>query len=178
MIKNTKNSYGLVAKTFHWIMALIIIGLVLVGFTMGNFTGPLKGTLYGTHKALGVIALVLVACRLLWRLANTTPTLPQDIPTWQRLGAGANILLLYGLMFVMPLSGLFMSLFGGHEVSIFGFYTLPALTAGPTPEGKLAWEVHTTVCWVLVASVSLHLLAGLYHHFGRRDNVLMRMLWK
>ena len=34
--KNTENAYGLIAKLFHWSMALIILGLLSLGFYMAN----------------------------------------------------------------------------------------------------------------------------------------------
>lgn len=178
MLKNTNNRYGWLSKTLHWVMALMILALLTVGFTMGGVAEPFKWTLYGVHKAVGLTALVLVALRLLWRLKNAVPALPSDTPTWQRLASNANVMLLYTFMFVMPLSGLTLSLMGGHEVSYFGLFTIPAFTTGSTAASLWASALHNVSAFALAGLVSLHFLAGLYHHFVRKDPVLMRMLWK
>lgn len=79
MLKNTSSSYGLIAKLFHWLMGLVIIGMLIVGFYMTSMDpSDDKWQLYFFHKSIGVIALVLVGLRLLWRVINTTLDLPVE----------------------------------------------------------------------------------------------------
>jgi cytochrome b561 len=66
MIKNTDNHYGIIAKLFHWLIAIAIISLITVGFIMSDMPpSPDKYELYGMHKASGVIVLMLVTLRVL-----------------------------------------------------------------------------------------------------------------
>nr|WP_256377135.1 palindromic element RPE4 domain-containing protein [Rickettsia endosymbiont of Ixodes scapularis] len=61
LLTNTENSYGLIAKLFHWIMSIIVIVMLVVGFSMDNFVEPpLKWQLYGIHEATGIVVLSLV----------------------------------------------------------------------------------------------------------------------
>jgi cytochrome b561 len=175
MLKNTHETYGWLAKVFHWVMALAIVGMFGVAYVMTDMEGPQKFVLYGLHKSVGATLLVLVVLRFLWRLANTQPTLPESVPAWQRFGAHANILLLYALMFTMTISGFLMSYYT-WGVSWFGLVNFAAPVKN-NDFGNIFKEIHEIASYLLIASVSLHVIAALYHHFFLKDNVLRRM-WR
>lgn len=175
-LKNTSNSYGWLARLFHWLMALLIIGLITVGLTMGDFKAPFKYELYGVHKALGMIVLGLVVLRLLWRFSNPTPKLPKEMDAIQRLAAHTLHIFLYIAMFVMPLSGWAMSSAGGYPVSIFGLFTLPPLVEENKELGRWFSDVHEYVGTALMVAIGVHICAALLHHFFYKDNILRRML--
>jgi cytochrome b561 len=176
MIKNTSDSYGLVAKVFHWLISLIIICLLTVGFTMTSMDpSDEKWQLYSGHKATGVIVLSLVILRFLWRLINTEVLLPASLPSWQKAAARATHYMLYFFMFMMPISGVMMCRFGGNDIDVFGMFTIHALEKNPDT-AKLFWQFHTWAAIGFVALIALHILAGLYHHFIRKDRVLIRMI--
>lgn len=175
-LKNSPNAYGIVAKTFHWLMALAILGLLIVGFIMADMeTSPDKFKLYGIHKAVGALFLMAVFLRLFWRFINIIPLSP-EIPRWQKLAAHAAHYGLYALMVAMPLSGWLMSSAAGFPVSVFGWFTLPDLIAPDKAMRELMGEVHETLAIAIIALVSLHALAALKHHFIDKDNTLRRML--
>jgi cytochrome b561 len=74
-IKNTLYSYGFVSKNFHWIMAFIIIFNFILGYFMGNLDkGPLRFFIFNLHKSIGILIIVLIILRLLWRFTNLVPT--------------------------------------------------------------------------------------------------------
>ncbi|MCX4079656.1 cytochrome b [Rickettsia rhipicephali] len=84
LLTNTENSYGLIAKLFYWIMSIIVIVMLVVGFLMDNFVElPLKWQLYGIHEATGIVVLSLII-RLLWKFYNANVLLPEDMPNWQK----------------------------------------------------------------------------------------------
>ncbi|MEB3702697.1 Cytochrome b561 [Candidatus Bealeia paramacronuclearis] len=177
--KNTKDRWGIISQSFHWIIALLIIGLAIVGDWMSDLPpDETKWFIYGWHKQLGALLLSLAVLRILWRMMNVTPVLPNFMPDWQKLVSKLNVFILYIIMFGFPITGLTMSLLGGHDVSLFGFYTLKAFPKTPELEGiaKTAWEVHGMLLWALIGFGSLHILAAVYHHFILKDNVLKRML--
>lgn len=177
MLKNTDNAYGSVAKLFHWIMALLILGLFFLGLYMSDLElSPQKLQLYQWHKSLGATVLALAALRLCWRLWNIVPALPAGMALWERFGAHASHYALYALMFAMPLSGWIMSSYAGYPVSVFGWFTLPDLVAADKNMFRLMRDVHEALGWSIVALASVHAGAALWHHFIRKDNVLRRML--
>ncbi|GAB4166612.1 MAG: cytochrome b [Rickettsiaceae bacterium] len=176
MLKNTDNTYGLIARMFHWLIAIAIISLLIVGFNMtGMAQSPEKFELYGMHKASGMIVLTLVIMRILWRFSNKIVQLPADLPYAMKLGARAGHFLLYVFMLAMPISGAMMSLFSGFDIAIFNFFTIPAFEKN-LGLAKFFHTLHGTVAWCFVVVIVLHICAAFYHHFIRKDNVLMRII--
>lgn len=177
MIKNTEDSYGTIAKLFHWIIALAIISLITVGFTMSSMApSPDKYELYGMHKASGVMVLMLVILRLIWKFSNKSVLPPAGFPKILALAAASGHFMLYAFMFMMPVSGLLMSYFGGHDVNVFGMFTIEAVLEKNSQLSGLFHEIHTIGIWAFIAVIVMHVGAALYHHFIRKDNVLMRMI--
>ena len=176
MLKNTENSYGLIAKTFHWLIALAIIILITVGFIMSAMEpSPDKYELYNMHKASGVIVLMLVVLRLLWRFSNKIVQPPEDLPNILKLAAKSGHFMLYVFMLLMPISGVLMSYFGGRDISVFGLFVIPSADKTPQIAGMFH-QIHVLGIWAFMAVIILHISAALYHHFIRRDNVLIRMI--
>ena len=125
-LKNTNDNYGAVAKTFHWVIALIIIGMIPFGWYMGDLeASPEKFRFYALHKSIGITVLALVASRLLWRLWMGAPQALKTHKAWEIRLAKTVHVLLYILMFLMPLSGWMMSSAAGFPVSVFGLFTMP-----------------------------------------------------
>lgn len=175
--RNTVTSYGSVAKFLHWLMALLILGMLALGFIMSDLERtPEKLKLYNIHKSLGMIILAVAGVRLLWKAMNIQPVLPASIPKFERFLAHAGHATLYVLMFAMPLSGWLMSSAAGFPVSVFGWITAPDLVS-PAPGLKGFFnETHETLAIVIAVVAGLHVLAALLHHFHSHNNVLRRML--
>ncbi|HPF79071.1 MAG TPA: cytochrome b/b6 domain-containing protein, partial [Alphaproteobacteria bacterium] len=86
LLKNTKETYGLIAKAFHWPTAIIIMALILVGLYMGSMeNGPDKLQVYMLHKSFGILVLWLVGLRIVWRLINTQPAALPNHKPWERI---------------------------------------------------------------------------------------------
>ena len=117
-LKNTKTSYGYGAKFFHWLIALLVIGLLAAGLYMDAMdASPLKFKIYNWHKSLGFMVLWLVALRLIWKFFNSQPDLISP-HRWERLTARGVHFLLYICLFLQPLSGWLMS--SADSQRIFG----------------------------------------------------------
>ena len=175
ILKNTTNSYGLVVKLLHWVMGIMLIGMVIIGFTMPGIEDPvLKSKVYNLHKATGALLLFLVFLRFLWRLMNTKVLLPPDLPRWQKFAATVNINALYALMFIMPISGFAMTILSGRSLDVYGLFTVNSFVQDATL-AKVFYAMHVNSAIILVGLVSLHILASIYHYFIRKDNVLSRM---
>lgn len=176
VLKNTKNSYGLISRLLHWIIAFFIIGQISVGFYMTSLSvAPEKYKLYGNHKAFGVCILIIVTIRLIWKLLNKAVLPPAGLPKIIVLTAKAAHLLLYFCMFVMPISGVMMSRFSGFAVNVFNLFTIPALSKN-TEFAGLFYKLHAITAWCFVVLIIAHILAALYHHFIRKDEVLKRII--
>lgn len=169
--------YTRTAKTLHWTLAILIFGLLGLGFYMhGLAISPAKLKYYSWHKWAGVTAFLLAVIRLLWRAGHRAPALPQGMPAVHRLAAHAGHLVLYILMFAIPLSGWVMSSAKGFQTVWFGVLPLPNLVARDRALGDLLLNVHLTLNIVLIVVLIGHAAAALKHHFIDRDDILIRML--
>lgn len=201
-IRNTPERWGALAKFFHWGIALLIFGMFGFGLYIAEVLQNLeKIGPTNLHKSVGLIVLVLVAARLIWRaVGGKGPKLPRHMPFWEKGVAHLGHLALYVLMILMGLSG-WWSVSASPlttPVQIFDWVTLPHLTT-PQAAAELAkslgaidanlsgnramaaswvfWkQVHAAVAWALVLVALGHAAAGLKHHFWDKDGVLRRML--
>lgn len=176
MIRNSKERWGQVSIVLHWLTALLVIGLAVVGLLMTELpNSALKVQVYALHKSVGLTVLALTALRLLWRLAAGAPD-EIPAPRLQRLAAKAVHWALYALLFVLPLSGWLFNSAAGFPLKWFGMLALPKLFTGYNPELKqLAHELHETGFYLLALLLLAHAGAALYHHYLKKDDTLNRM---
>lgn len=175
LIKNTDEQFGIVAKIFHWLMAMIIIGLLALGIYMVDMPISLtKLKLYGWHKEYGLLILFLVMARIIWRLLNSNPRL--SLPLLEKLAARAVHWAFYFFMFAMPITGWLITSAAGLPASFFGLFVLPNLVS-PNEELRLLFEeIHKWLGYGLIAVIILHISAALKHHFINKDDILKRMM--
>ncbi len=177
LIRNTSTRYGIVAIFLHWIMAVIVIGLLILGLYMTDLPkGLVKLQWYGLHKSLGITILALVFIRIIWRFLNNTPSLAAS-PAWERLSAISVHYVLYFCMIVMPLTGWMMSSSAGISVSFFGLFVLPDLVSPDKNLHELCEFIHGWTADFLIAIICLHVAASLKHYFINKDRILQRILW-
>lgn len=170
--------YTSTAIALHWLMALMIIANFALGVFMTDIPGltPAKLRYFSWHKWAGVTILLVATVRLLWRLSHTPPALPDTMPGWEKLAARASHLLLYVLLFAVPLSGYFYTLAAGVPVVYFGVIELPVLIAKNPALKPVLEGVHYWLNMLLAATVAVHVLAALKHQWIDHDSVLRRML--
>jgi len=173
---NRPDQYGLTARSFHWIMALLIVGLYCVGYIMTNLdVSPAKLRFYSYHKWTGVTVFGLAVLRLLWRWHAPPPALPLHLRAWEKSVAEMTHRLLYLLLFLVPLSGWLMSSAKGFQTVYLGLLPIPDAVAKNAALGATLDEVHYALNSLLLIVVLGHAAAALKHHFIDRDEVLARM---
>ena len=129
-LKNTAGSYGIIAKGFHWLSALIVLGLLPLGFYMVALEfSAFKLSLYWWHKSFGTLLLFLVMLRMLWRFTNVSPPAHPDHHRWEQRLAGFIHVVLYISMVGMTISGWVMSSAGDFTHSFFGLFDMPRIVA-------------------------------------------------
>lgn len=170
--------YPLSARLIHWAMAALLLSQLCLGVAMVGRWAPWTTPAVQLHKALGVIALVLVLLRLANRLRFRAPPLPRDLPAIQRVAARASHWALYGLMFALPLTGWAMQGAAGLPVRVGGM-VLPTLVSADLARYGLLRELHAWLAYGLLSLVLLHAAAALHHAWVRRDGVFSHMaLWR
>lgn len=170
--------YSGVAMGLHWVMGLIMIGLLAVGLWMVDLPlAPFKFEVYQWHKSFGLLVLLLLVVRVGWRWTHPAPMLPVGTPRWQVKVAEFTHFLLYFLMLLMPLSGWLMSDAAGYRPHFFGL-AVPLLWAQDSVVAGWAKWVHEMAGKALIGLLILHVGAAVHHHLIVRDGILLRMVPK
>lgn len=182
-IANTHSNYGSVAKSFHWMTAL----LILTAFPLGiiaqqlpfetNEQLALKATLFSAHKTVGVLAFFTGLLRILWAISQRRPGLLNAEHKLEATAAETAHWLLYGSMLAVPLTGWI------HHASTEGFAPiwLPIgqnLPLVPKSESLASFtaSLHFLLIIVLALTILAHIGGALKHFVIDKDQTLQRML--
>lgn len=176
LLKNTKDEFGFIAKFFHWAVAVLVLVLLSAGFFMtGMDFSPSKLGLYMLHKSFGILVLVLMIGRVIWRQISPRPGRLPSVKPWEDRLASIVHLLLYLSLFAMPLSGWIMSSAGGFPATFFGLFSLPALMDKNEQVFELTRGIHTAFAYTVLGLLALHFAGAFKHHLVDRDATLQRM---
>lgn len=173
--------YNRIAILLHWLLGAGLVGIFAVGFYMADLPfSPQKLKLYNWHKWAGVCLLALSLLRLVWRLANPPPAMPQAIvsamPRWQHIAHAATHHLLYVLFFAVPLLGWAYSSAAGFSIVLFGQFPLPDFVPADKALAALIKPWHQITAFTMAALVLLHIAGALKHQWIDRDGLVRRML--
>lgn len=175
-LKNTPEQFGLMARGLHWIIALLILGLLIVGYYMGTMGfGPDKIQVYGLHKAIGITVLGFGIIRIIWRIISAPPAALATHERWERILAKTMHAVLYICMIGMPLSGWVMSSAGNHPISFFGLFQLPDIVGEDKDLKEVAEEVHEIMATGLIGVILLHVAGAVKHQIVDKDSTMRRM---
>jgi len=170
--------YDWIAILFHWLVAALIVINIGLAWSLDNFDrhDPMHDQILTVHKSIGATILLLAVPRLVWRWMHPAPVLPETMPRWKRIAARTDQVLLYAVLFVMPLSGLVDAGAFSQPVHYFFLFDLPALTGHNEPLGHVAFAIHKASALILYGLLLLHAGAALHHHYVLKDGILRRML--
>ena len=167
--------YGLMAKLFHWISFTLLIIQVPFGFYLvGLEFSDLKIDLENVHIVIGISIFYFVLLRLVWKLINPKPKKWKEFFKGQTLIAKINHFLLYVSIFCITTSGALKKLYMGETLNFLFFrYEFE------NDNFQLAdtyYEVHIFANYLLIALVTLHILAVIVHHILFKDKIIKKML--
>jgi cytochrome b561 len=178
MMRNTTSNWGVLARAFHWVLGIAILGMLAYGWWMNHLAARPDRLFYRTiHADIGYLVLLLMVLRLLWRGVNPTPELPSDTPGWQRIASRLSHIALYAVTILVAMLGWAMS--GAHTPdysSFFGLFHVPQFTSPDKAAAQAYENRHIFFAYVLLALIALHVAAAAFHHFVRRDRVAARMV--
>ena len=170
-------AYGPVTRILHWLTVAALAAQFIVGYTLdaggsgrgrgrgrGGESGRGRGRggdldvfgedrLLTAHVVVGVTILLLAAVRLFWRHRSSLPPWAEGLSPTERTIAHWTERSLYLLLFVIPLTGLWLVLIS---------------------EDALALHVASHIAFFV--AVAAHLGLVLKHQLINRDRLLRRML--
>jgi cytochrome b561 len=175
--------YTLMQRLLHWFIALLVLGLLAIGFTLwtlGGYEGTaaafgqqVTGDLYKYHKSFGVLLLALMVLRVALRRMSPPPAYEQPLSGGVKVIAGSVHILLYVLLLGMPIGGWIATAAGGFPVQFFD-WDLPGLIGKNPDLSEQMFQFHLYGGMALAALLVLHIGAGL-RHWKRKDGVMRRI---
>lgn len=174
--------YSTGAIILHWLIAALLIFQVGLGLRMDDLEGPAKFAAVQLHKSVGITILLLVALRLVWRFYRKPPPIAAN--GWEKPLAHLVHILLYLLLFALPISGWVMISASRIAVPtlLFGVIPWPHVPglAEMAPAAKHAWHeaaefIHGNLVNLLYLLFALHVAGALKHHFIDRKGGIAPM---
>lgn len=174
MSRAVASRYQPVLVALHWLLALMIIGLLCIGFfvlaDMPN-TDPKKLGILMLHMAGGMSVFALMILRLIIRIASTRPNTATGVPRLDRLALIAHYCL-YLLVFLMIASGYSTGIIAGLNRIVF------AHSGEPLPgdfDVFPTFQAHSFLAVLLAILIAVHIAAAFYHQFMLKDGLFRRM---
>ena len=170
------DKYSLPAIVMHWLLALLIVSLLALGWYMTGIPQqtPPRGFYFNLHKSLGVLALIVALAQVAWHFTHAIPPLPAQMAAWEIRASAIGHYVLYAAMILVPLTGYLGSSFNRFGVRFFGI-PLPHWGHEDAALRQMFVQAHRVASYTLVVLVVIHVLAALKHRFVDRDEVLQRM---
>ena len=168
--------YDNVAITLHWLTAVLVVIQFALAMIWDDFPKPTQEAMQSVHVSLGILLTAVILMRIVWRLipGHQVPSL--DVG-WLRLASKGVQYLLYLLLVAQATTGFLFRWSQGHPVSFFGLFEIPSPFAALDRGARQQFHgLHEKIGWAIVIIAFAHALAALYHHYGLKDRVLMRML--
>lgn len=172
----TRTGYGTVARLFHWVTVLLVAVMIPVGIAMTS--EPLEAyadPLFVLHKGLGVVVLLVVALRLLWRLVRGAPPLPEHMPALERRVAGLTHWAIYGFLLLQAVTGYVRTVGDAFPIELLDALGVPPLLPEMPEVAGVALVIHRYSPYVLTALIAAHVTGTLRHALIERDGVIERM---
>ena len=179
-LRNSAQEFGLLTRLLHWLTALLIIGLIALGWYMVDLTYFDKwyNESLSLHRAFGMCVFALGVLTLGWRFVSPSPEPQPTLKRWERIAAALMHHVLFALVLLIPATGFLISTSAGKSVDIFGWFAIPPLMAVDDTLRDRAIALHYYLAYGTGVLVCLHAAAALKHQFIDRDGTLARMLWR
>lgn len=176
-MSNLSEKYRAPARILHWLMALLVFGLIPVGFLMVQewISRDLRNMMFITHKNIGSLMLILIFVRLAYRWINPPRLKPVKLAPIQELAAKATHVGLYAMLLLMPLSGYVRVRAGGFPIEALDALGVPALVPRSETLAEFAKSVHYVAAFAIIILIGMHVGAAAFHGLIRKDGIFSRM---
>lgn len=190
MLKNSSTHYGAVARTLHWLTALLFLLAYVAVYYRQWFTEvetPQNMVALHTHLSIGISLGVIAFLRVYWRARNPQPLPEPGKPLMHKL-IHIGHMMLYAIIILMPITG-----YLGTGVATQFFYLFEIPKFADTVAFRVVVEdwmgltfqefeapmdfIHKQggayFVWFMILG---HAGAAFYHHVKLKDRTLLKML--
>ncbi len=173
--ENSNTAYSKPTKILHWLISMLVISVWICGIYMSELpnTSTYKGSVYGLHKNIGMLILILLCIRIAWRIYEI-----YLLKHSKQANIFAKIVhfLLYVALLIQPLTGWLMSSAANRLPRFFGLFTFPSLIQQNMVQAKFFNMIHNKFAWILLVLICMHVFAAFYHQLILKDRTINKML--
>ena len=176
--------YALVQRLLHWLIAVLVIGALTMGWTLGTleFKGAVEtfgqattNTLYKYHKTFGILILGFMLIRIVVRLMLPKPAYDPPLSKFDRIASSSVHGILYVALVCMAVTGWLGTGASDFPVQFFDWNLPKILAKDKELGGVLLYTVHGIFGYIITLCVFLHIGGALKHWLVHRDGVMGRM---
>jgi cytochrome b561 len=171
---NQQTQFTILMRILHWLMAAMVLTMLGIGVAMVASLGDYH-RLVSIHRPLGIAILILVVIRFVNRQFSTLPPFPASMSSRERFVAHASEVLLYALLFVLPLVGWGMLSAARFPIVLYGPLHLPPILPHSVMLYAFLRRTHTVLAYFLFMAFIAHFGAILFHTLVVRDRLFSRM---
>ena len=177
-LKNSPNGYGWISIALHWLMALAVFGLFVLGYWMVDldYYSEWYRQAPALHKSIGMTLFIVWMGRIVWRYTQMTPQVLATHKSWEVKVAKLTHAFLYLLILLIMLSGYLISTADGRGIEVFSLFTVPSMGELIANQEDIAGDIHEWLAYIVIGLAVLHALAALKHHFIDKDQTLIRIV--
>ncbi len=168
--------YDAGAMLLHWSVAVLILCASLSSFFLTSASSDnAAATIRAFHNVTGTLALGLVIVWLGWRALHA------ELPKLATIGSGEQRFMevinsiMNVLLVLVPITGILHLFALGKRIDL-GVFQLSYAVSMSQPNLKLLGLTHNVLGKLLLAIALLHSVHALWHHFGKHDDLVRRML--
>ena len=174
-VRDTSQGYGIVSRLFHWLMAVAIFAMFGLGVWMVrlDYYSPYYNAAPDLHRSLGIVLLIALLMRWLWRAVNPKPA-TNDLSLLEQKASYVVHWGFYLLLLALMVSGYLITTPDGRPIDVFGWFSVPSIVQMHGLEDE-AGRVHRILAYATIALAVVHSLAALKHHFVDKSTILQRM---
>jgi cytochrome b561 len=166
--------FPVLMRILHWLMAAMVLTMLGIGVAMVASLGDYH-RLVSIHRPLGIATLIVVVIRFVNRQFSTLPPFPASMSSRERSVAHASEVLLYALLFVLPLIGWGMLSAARFPIVLYGPLHLPPILPHSVMLYTFLRRAHTVLAYLLFLAFIAHFGAILFHTLVVRDKLFSRM---
>ena len=175
-IHDNDTRYGWTSIALHWITAIAVIALWIVGKSIFASEPDLVDARRSLHVSIAASAWLVLLLRVVWRFREGHPRVRGQTVRIHRIAKAAHYAML-ALLLAMMLSGPLLVWAGGNHIGVFGLVSIPAPFAASDALRSLAWYLHSKAAMLLLVLVLLHIGGALKHLMFHSDDTIVRMIW-
>ncbi len=153
---------------------MLVVWVGTLGLLHDSWPRRTQAFWINVHAVSGLLLWVIVMARLWWRSQHSPPTLPAEIGELSRRTSYLVHGVLYVLLLLIPVIGIVTFIWHGRAFD-FGLFQLNFGIRSNRAVFHPTEDIHGYLAYALFALVGIHVLAALWHHFIRRDDILKRM---